>query len=817
MFLSNLRSAWRQLTRTPVVSFVAVLSLALGIGANTTVFTLVNAILFNPMPIRDISRVVMIGTSEVRDGAPQFLSGTSRPNFIDLRDQQSVFSGAVLTGFTPLSLSGNGEPEQLIGQMVTGNYFDVLGPPLAAGRTFIPEEDRDLGAHPVVVLSHSFWTRRFGADPGIIGKALTLNGHSFTVIGVAGEGFRGTFPVGGPDLWVPFAMYREALTGFGADGYNSRRGLIYQAFGRLKDGVTLEQAQANVDGIGRALAESFPTDNRGRSFALRTLTEAAFPPAFKQQLVLSGSLGMAVVALVLLIACGNVANLQLARASTRRQEIAVRLSIGASRRRLIQQFLAESLLLAAAGGVGGLLVAYWSRALLWAYRPPFMQPGAIDLSFDPRVLAFTMAVSLVTGLLFGLAPALQASRPDLVTELKERTTLTSGTRWYNIRHLLVVGQVALSLITLVAAGLFLRSLGNAQRIDVGFDGDRLIVLGMNAGTQGFNEARGRDLYRRTLERLAGSPGVESVTLSSALPLFNGGFSRTTFRDDQDIKDPRNGRLTQINEVADRYFETLGIPIMRGRAFTPNDRQGSTPVIIINEAMAKQFFPNEEPLGRHLHIFNRPPAREIVGIAKTIKYNSVGEEPTTHMYVPIEQTYASQVTVQVRAAGEPDAVLGTVRRELQQLEPTMPLLNVSTYRSILATSLWAPRMGASLLTIFGVLALLLAAVGLYGVMAYSVTQRTREIGIRMALGAEALQVRGMIVRQGLSLVVGGVLLGVAGAFGLSQLVTRLLFGITGADPFTFTVVPVVLLAVAGIATAFPAWKASRVDPVDALRV
>ena len=344
---------------------------------------------------------------------------------------------------------------------------------------------------------------------------------------------------------------------------------------------------------------------------------------------------MAVVGLVLLIACGNVANLLLARASSRRQEIAVRLSIGASRRRLIQQFLTESLLLAVVGGVGGLLVAYWSRAILWAYRPPFLQVGALNLNFDPRVLGFALAVSVVTALLCGLAPALQASRPDLVTELKERTTLTSGTRWYNVRHLLVIGQVALSLVTLVAAGLFLRSLGNAQRIDLGFDGDRLMVLSMNAGTQGFDEARGRELYRRTLERLQGVAGVESATLSSAVPLFNGGFSRTTFRDDQDIKDPRNGRLTQVNEVGDRYFETLGIPILRGRAFTPNDRQGSTPVIIINEAMAKQFFPNEEPIGRHLHIFNRPPAREIIGIARTIKYNSVGEEPH-HAHVPADR-------------------------------------------------------------------------------------------------------------------------------------------------------------------------------------
>jgi predicted permease len=372
-------------------------------------------------------------------------------------------------------------------------------------------------------------------------------------------------------------------------------------------------------------------------------------------------------------------------------------------------------------------------------------------------------------------------------------------------------------MTLVAAGLFLRSLGNAQQIDLGFNGDRLMVLSMNAGTQGFNEARGRDLYRRTLERLAGVPGVESATLSSAVPLFNGGFARTTFRDDQDIKDPRNGRLTQINEVGDRYFETMGIAIVRGRGFSSNDRQGSTPVIVVNETMAKQFYPNEEAIGRHVHIFNRPPAREIVGIAKTIKYNSVGEPPTSHMYVPIEQSYSAQVTVQVRAAGEPDAVLGTVRRELQQLEPTMPLLNVSTYRSILDTSLWAPRMGASLLTIFGVLALLLAAVGLYGVMSYSVAQRTREIGLRMALGAEGRQVQRMVVRQGLLMAAAGVALGLAGAFGLAGVVARLLFGIEGADPITFTATAAVLLVVASVATAFPAWKASRVDPIEALRV
>jgi macrolide transport system ATP-binding/permease protein len=814
--LQDVRFAIRLLFRAPAVTLVAILSLALGIGANTTVFTLVNAILLNPMRVRDVSRLVAVSTSEMRNGALA-VGGISRPNYEDFRDQQTAFSGVSLVGFTPLSLSGSGEPQQLFAQIVSGSFFDVLGAPIAAGRTFIPEEDQQPGAHPVAVLSYGLWQRHFGGEREVVGRQITLNGHRFTVIGVTAEGFRGTTPVGGPELWVPWAMHNEVLTGLGAEMYNSRRGLMYQAVARLKDDVTLEQAAANADAIGKALADAFPTDNNGRTLALQPLADGALPPAFKRQLQLSGTIGMVVVGLVLLIACGNVANLLMARASARRQEIAVRLSVGASRWRLIRQLLTESVILALAGGIGGIVIAYWARALLWAFRPPFMQEGFLDLSFDLRILTFTVVVSLATGILFGLIPAFQSSRPDLVTELKERTTLSTGSHWYNIRHLLVVAQVALSLVALVSAGLFLRSLANAQQTDLGFDADGLMLLGMNAGTQGFDENRGRDLYRRALERLATVPGVKAVTLSSGVPLFGGGFNRTTFRDDQDIKDPRNGRLTQLNEVADGYFETLGIPILRGRAFTAADRQGSAPVIIINEAMARQFFPNEEALGRRLHLFGRPPWREIVGVAKTIKYNSVGENEVAYMYLPIEQNYSAQVTVQVRAAGDPDALLGTVRRELQQLEPAMPLLNVNTYRTVLRTSLWAPRMGASLLAVFGVLALVLAAIGLYGVMSYSVSQRTREIGIRMALGARDYDVRNMVARQGLLLAAGGVVIGLMTAFGLAGLVTSLLFGISGIDPLTFVAVPLVLLAVAAVATYLPAWKASRVDPVDALRI
>jgi predicted permease len=804
--------------RTPALTVVAALSLALGIGANTTIFTLVNAVLLNPMPVKDISRLVQLNTAEMRDGTLTPIPVLSRLNYVDFRDQNTVFSGMAAAGFAPVALSGaGGDPEQVFGQIVTGNYFDVFGAPMALGRGFTAEEDAQLGGHPVVVLAHGLWQRRFGGRGDIIGDDITLNGRRFTVIGVAGPGFRGANQLGGPELWVPLSMYREIMTGIFLEFYNSRRALGYQVHARLKDGVTLEQARANVASIGKGLEEAYPNDLKGRTFQVQPLSDGTFPPDFQRQLTLSGSLLMAIVGVVLLIACGNVANLLLARASARRQEIAVRLSVGATRSRLIRQLLTESVLLSALGGLGGIAVAFWARSLLWAYRPPFLQQGAVDLTFDGRVIAFTVLVSVLTGILFGLAPALQSSRANLVVELKERTSVPSGSHWYSLRHLLVVGQVGLSFVALVSAGLFLRSLGNAQQIDPGFDGDRLMVLGVNAGTQGFDEPRGRDLYRRIQERTKSVPGVEAVTLSTNVPLFGGGVLRTVFRDGQDPNDPRNGRLTTVNQVDDQYFTTLGIPVLRGRAFTAADRAGAPAVAIVNEAMARQFWPNEDPVGRHVRLISDQMPREIVGIAKTVKVNALGEEPQPLLYLPLEQNYASQVVVQVRAAGEPEAVLGTVRRELQQLEPGMPLLNVNTFRIVFQQSLWAPRMGAWLLGIFASLALLLASIGLYGVMAYSVSQRRRELGIRLALGASQSGVRKMVVRQGLVLALGGVAIGFAVAFALARLISNLLYGMTGTDPITFATIPFVLLLVALLATYLPAWRASRVDPVEALRI
>jgi predicted permease len=814
--LHDFRYGVRLMLRSPATTTVAVLSLALGIGANTTIFTVVNAVLLNPLPLRDASRLMSVYTTDQRAGPFGAFAQMSRPNFEDLRAKNDTFAGMVAAAFAPMNLSGRGEPEQVFGQIVTGDYFDVLGATMTLGRGFRGAADDQPGTAPVAVLSHGLWQRRFGGRTDIIGDTITINGRAFTVIGVAGEGFRGTTNLGGPEIWVPFGVHREVTSGFTAENWDRRRALIFQVNGRLRDGVTVEQAQANLQGIAKALEEQFPADNRGRTTTVVPLAQSTINPGFRQNMAIAGGLLMAIVGLVLLIACGNVANLLLARASARRQEIAVRLSLGASRGRLVRQLLTESLLLAGLGGAVGVLVAFWARSALWAFRPPFLQDNALDLQFNASVVLFTVTVSLLTGILFGLAPALQSSRTDLVTELKERTSVPSGARWYSARNLLVVGQVGLSFIALVSAGLFLRSLGNAQQIDPGFHAGRLLILGVSPGTNGYDEPRGRELYRRMIERASSVAGVESVSLATAVPLFNGGFARTVFTEGQDTTDPRAGRLTQLAQVTPGYFRTMGIRVVRGRGIIAADRQGAPLVAVINETMAKQYWPGQDPIGQQFRFIGDPNPRQVVGIAADSKYNFLGENATPYLYTSLEQTYAPAATIHVRTSGDPAAVMNTVRRELQQLEPSMPLLNVTTLGDVFEQALWAPRMGASLLGIFALLALLLAAIGLYGVMAYTVSQRTRELGIRLALGASRTDVRNMVVRQGVLLALAGVSLGLAAAFALARLVANLLFGVTATDPTTFAAIPIVLLAVAVIATYLPAWRASRVDPVEALR-
>ncbi len=815
----DLRYGVRLLTKSPGFTLVAALSLALGIGANTTIFTLINAVLLHPLPVEDPAQLMSVWTADERNagnGAFGFLQ-TSPLNYQDYRDKNEVFSGLAAHQGIPLNISGGtGDPQQIFGEIVTGNFFAVLGAKALVGRGFLPDEDKTPGAALVTVLGYGEWQKRFGGDPALVGKTITLNGQAFTVVGVMPNGFKGTNAIGAPALWVPYMTYPQTTSGFFRESMDSRRALVFNITGRLKPGVTLRQAQANLKTIGSQLAQEYPNDNQGRSVTLIPLAQATVNPGFRNNIVMAGGLLMTIVGLVLLIACANVANLLLARAAVRQKEIAVRLSLGASRSRLIMQLLTEGTLLALLGGAAGLLLAYWAQGLLWSFRPPFLQADAIDLHPDLRVLLFTIGVSLLTGVLFGLAPAIQASRPDLVIELKERAGAPAGSnRLLSLRSLLVAAQVALSLVALVGAGLFLRSMQNAQRTNPGFDADHLASLSFDLGAQGYTEERGRQFQQAVLDRAGGIPGVQGATLAGSVPLFNGGFARTVFLEGQDTTDRRAGKLVQINVIGRTYLETLGIPLMRGRAFLDADRPNTPAVVIVNETMAKRFWPDQDAIGRRFKFFGQNYFSQVVGIAKDSKYNFIGEDPTPFIYQPLSQVYQPQVSLFVKAA-RPEAVLGTLRGEVQQLNRNLPLTGIFTLPEIFDQALWAPKMGASLLAIFAGLSLLLAVIGIYGVMAYSVSQRTRELGIRMALGASRHDVIRMVIWQGLRLTMLGVGVGLVASFFATRLVATMLFNVSATDATTFVAVPVVLALAALGASYLPARRATRIDPMVALR-
>jgi putative ABC transport system permease protein len=813
----DLRYGLRMLIRNPGLSLVATLSLALGIGANTTIFTLINAVLLHPIPVRDPQTLVSIFATDERVKDTRFNTlNISRLNYDDLRDRNGVFEETAAYVGTPVNLSGGGEPEQIAGDLVSGNFFSLLGVRPALGRAFLPEEDRVEGSSPVVVLNDRLWRRRFAADPAIVGKTITLNGQSFTVVGVAPRGFEGINTLGGPDLWIPLSMHKQILSGFLAENFDERRALLFNAVGRLKPGVTLQQADAALKTIAARLAEEYPTPNRGRSTVLLPIAQATVNPNFRQLLVMAGGLLMTVVGLVLLIACANVANLLLARSTTRRKEIAIRLSIGAGRSRLVRQLLTESVVLALAGGAAGLLVAVWARHLILAFRPPQFIAGGIDIPLDAPVLLFTLAVSVLTGIVFGIVPALQASRPDLITSLKERSgAQAGGGRRYNLRGALVVAQVALSLVSLIGAGLFVRSLRNTARIDPGFDAKNLLILSFDIGGQGYDRARGEAYQKRLLETARAFPGVRSAALSANLPM-GGGFGRTVFPEGQQPSTGAVGQFTTSNEISIGYFETMGIALRRGRDIQETDREGTPRVAWINEAMAKQFWSGQDALGKRFKFFGDEQFREVAGIVEDTKLFTLGEDPSPQAYVPVLQSYVPAMTLNVRAAGDPATLLPALRRQVQALEPTMPLTNVQTAENLIGAVLWPSEMGAALLSIFGGIALVLAAIGIYGVMSYSVNQRTVEFGLRMALGARPADVQRLVMRQGIYLVGAGLAIGIGAALAAGRLVESMLVGMSPTDPLTFLGISLLLAGVAALAGFIPARRATRVDPMIALR-
>ncbi len=817
----DIRYAVRMLIKNPGFSAIAILSLALGIGANTTIFTVVNSILLHPLPVKDISRLVELDTIDAKTLVTQANAtklGMSYPNFQDYARQNQVFSGlSGIAGPLPLTWSGEGEPKQVFGQMVTANYFEVLGLTPVRGRFFLPDEDTKPGGNNVVVISYSLWVNKFGSDPNVVGKVMTLNATPYTVIGVGSRGFKGTFIFGNAEeVWVPISMYTQVLAGFFKDNFNDRRFLATTVVGRMKDGVSLSAGEASLKTIASQLEKAFPKDNASRSVALTPLADAAVGVNNRGQIVLAGGLMMGIVSLVLLIACVNVANLLLAQAARREKEMSLRAALGASRRRVVRQLLTESVVLAFVAGIAGMAIAYAGRAVLWSFRPPFILDGDLDIAFDSHVLFFTLGVSLMTAVLVGLAPAIKVARPNLIEVLKVggRGGSVSWTR-NRFRSLLVVAEIALALVALVGAGLFVRSMQNAQRVDPGFESRNLFVFAFDLGALHYDEDHGQQYFRAAIEKAEASPGVASATIASNFPLL-GGFARTVFPEGQDEASGYRGTLTQLNDIAPNFFKTLRIPLVSGREFTDGDRKDTVKVAIISQAMAKQFWPNQDALGKRFHFFGETQLREVVGIAHDTVVNQIGEEPQPLAYLPLTQDFSPAVTMQVRTTGQPEPVIATVRGNVQSLDRNLALTNWNTIGELLDQGLWAPRMGAALLTVFGGVALILAIVGVYGVLSYSVNQQTREIGIRMAMGAQTASVLSLVVKQGMRLAIVGLVLGLVVAFAAMRLLSSLLFGVSAHDPIIFGGVTLVLATAAVLACYIPARRAAHVDPLVALR-
>jgi predicted permease len=812
--LQDLKYGVRLLSKSPAFTAVAVLSLTLGIGANSTIFTLAKAFFLESVPVKEPARVVSLySNAQSRKGPPQEYLPTPYLNAVDYHEKATVFSGSSIAIFTGLQYVVSGKQQQLFGEMVNGNFFDVLGVVPFLGRGFSAEEDA--APRPVAVLSFALWNTQFGGDRGILGHTIQLNHQDFTVIGVAPREFRSIGVLGSPNLWIPISM-RDLMLDDETKKLMYDRGFRMVAMvARLKPGVNLKQAQIAVHALGEELEKEYPKENGGRNETLVPINETAIPPQLHSVFARAGALMMLIVSLVLLIACANVANLLLSRAAQRQREIAVRLAMGAGRIRLIRQLLTESMLLALVASTLAILLAYWGKTALVSLLPPFFARN-LNLKLDGRVLLYTLVLALAATILFGLIPALQASKTDRMAALKDRTGAPTGSaRWYGLRGILVMVQVALSLVALAGAGLFIHSLRNAQQVDPGFEVKHELVMSVDLGAENYAQPQAEAFYRDVVARLKSLPLVAGASVADSEP-FSGGFQRTTFTDGVDFTDPRNGRLTPVIAVAPGFFSTAGITLLSGRDFEEQDDAKGAMVAVVNRAMAESFWPGQDPLGKHVHFLGEPWDVTVVGEVNTVKYSTLGEPPQAIVYMPLKQHYSPFVSLYVRTNGDPEKALGTVRSTVQSLIPTIPLDRVQTVGQILLQSLTAPRIGAELLGAFGMMALILAAIGTYGVMSYSVSQRTPEIGIRMSLGAQQGDVLRLILAGGLAMVLVGVAFGLGFSALLSRSMSSLLFGIGSFDAPSFLAVSALLILVAMAACWIPARRATHVDPMVALR-
>ncbi len=802
-FGHDLRYGVRMLWKNKGFTAVAVIALALGIGANSAIFSVVNTVLLRPLPYREPERLVMVWEDNSKIGYPRDTPAAA--NYADWRDQSTVFEGMAATADLSLNLTGAGEPERFDGKRVSANFFSLLGVEPQLGRGFLPEEDVP-GANKVVVLSHGLWQRRFGSDRGLVGKSITLNGEGYTVVGVMPSDFQ--FMSQDVGMWVPIAFTQQQAA--------SRGNHYLKVVARLKPGVTVERAQAEMSTIAARLQQQYPEQNTDLGATVVSLHEEVVGDIRPALLVLLGAVGF-----VLLVACANVANLLLARAAVRQKESALRTALGASRLRLVRQFLTESVLLAALGGIVGLLLSVWGVTLLKSFIPEnISQVKAIAV--DSRVLGFTILVTLVTGLIFGLAPALQASKFNLNETLKEGGRDAAAARGGNlIRSILVVAEVAVSLVLLVGAGLLINSFMRLRSVDPGFRTDKLLTMSVVLPQQKYpDHARRTAFYTDMIHRVEALPGVRSAGVTNWVPLVLQGDSIGVTVEGQPAP---VGKMPIIvtRVVSPHYFGTMGIQLLEGRVFEEGrDRVDSPCVLVVGESVARKYWPGESALGKRISP-GTPESEEdwcqVAGVVKDVRQFDLTSEVRPQMYLTYEQAgfFAPRHLV-VSTEGDPLALAGTVRKTVWEVDRDQPVSNVNTMEGVLAESIARQRFSTLLLGVFAGVALVLAAVGIYGVMSYSMAQRTREIGIRMALGAQKWDVLKLAVGQGLKLVAIGVGLGLVGAFALTRVMTSLLFNVSATDPATLVTISLVLVAVALLASYIPARRAAKVDPLIALR-
>jgi putative ABC transport system permease protein len=807
--LQDIRYALRMLLKRPSFTVIVVLTLALGIGANTTIFSAIDAVLLNPLPYKDPERLMVVWETNKQLGPEMWdRNEAAIGNFLDWRSRNQSFDQLGALFDTDMNLTGVGEPQRIKSVVATTNFFQVLGVQPMLGRSFSPESETP-GSPFTAIISHELWQRQFGSDPGLINKSLTLNGHQVEVIGVMPPGFELQFPISvHVDMWVPFVI------DVADPDYHDRRNNFLYAVGRLKPGVSQEQAQAEMKLIASQLQQQYPETNADRGVRVVPLHKQVVGNVESYLYMLFAAVGF-----LLLIACANVAGLLLARVTARQREVAVRMALGASRWRLIRQLLTESVILSAFSGLLGLLLAYAGVKLLVALTPSEV-PRLHEIGLHVPVFLWTLAISVVTGLLFGLAPALQASRPDLNSALKESSGRNPGSfQGSGLRNLLVVSEVAVALLLLVGAGLMTKSFLRLQQVDPGFDATNVVSMNIALPTSKYRAQQLNNFYDQLFERIRNVPGVKSVGGINPLPLGGTNISLSVLVEGAPAVALTDRPSVGVRVVTPGYFQTMSIPILKGRAFTEQDRDNSPNVILVNEALASRFWPNQDAIGKRLDFeedSGKQVWREIVGVVGNVKHKGLATEVMPEAYFPYNQDPENFMGLVVRTASDPMSMIPAIRNQVLSIDKDQPVSDIMTMEQRLAKSVAASRFVMLLLGSFSVLALGLAAVGIYGVMSYLVTQRTQEIGVRMALGAQKRDVLKLVVRRGMVLAIIGTAIGLVASLALTRLMRSLLFEVTPTDWLTFVITSVVLLTVALLACYIPARRATKVDPLVALR-